>query len=114
MLIPRINGVGAIIGTLAAEFAVCFIQFFCCRKEIDIKNYMINGFSFCMIGAIMFVVIEMLSHVSDYAVITMMVQIICGAIIYVMFGGFYMIKLRKNPVLVNEGLKMLRVRYRFK
>lgn len=114
LLIPRINGVGAIIGTLAAEFAVCFIQFFCCRKEIDIKNYMINGFSFCMIGAIMFVVIEMLSHVSDYAVITMMVQIICGAIIYVMFGGFYMIKLRKNPVLVNEGLKMLRVRYRFK
>ena len=114
LLIPRINGVGAIIGTLAAEFAVCFIQFFWCRNDIDIKNYLIDGFSFCAIGLIMFCVVEALSHISNHALITIVVQIICGAIVYVSLGCFYMIKMRKNPVLVNEGLKMLRIKYRFK
>ena len=114
LLIPRINGVGAIIGTLAAEFAVCFIQFFWCRKDIDIKNYLINGFSFSIIGAIMFFVVEALSHFSSSALITMAVQVVCGALVYVFLGFFYMIKIRKNPVLVNEGLKMLKIKYRFR
>lgn len=114
LLIPRINGVGAIIGTLAAEFAVCFLQFFWCRKDIDIKNYLINGFSFCAIGAIMFFVVEALSHISSSALITLAVQVICGVVVYTLIGCFYMVKIRKNPVLVNEGLKMLRIKYRFK
>lgn len=114
LLIPKISGVGAIIGTLAAEFAVCFIQFYWCRKDIDIKNYLINGFSFCVIGAIMFFAVEALSHVSSSALVTMAVQILCGGALYVLLGCFYMIKIRKNPVLVNEGLKMLRIKYRFR
>lgn len=114
LFIPSMNGVGAIIGTIAAEFAVCFIQFFWCRKDIDIKNYLINGFSFCIIGVIMFFVVEALSHVSSSLLITMVVQVLCGAAVYIVLGCFFMVKIRKNPVLVNEGLKMLRIRYRFK
>lgn len=114
LFIPSMNGVGAIIGTIAAEFDVCFIQFFWCRKDIDIKNYLINGFSFCIIGAIMFFVVEAPSHVSSSLLITMVVQVLCGAAVYIVLGCFFMVKIRKNPVLVNEGLKMLRIRYRFK
>lgn len=114
LLIPRMNGVGAIIGTLAAEFTVCFIQFFCCRKEIDIKNYLINGIAFCIIGAIMLIAVEALSHISSQAVVTMAVQVSCGAVVYILLGCLYMIKVRKNPTLVNEGLKLLRIKYRFK
>ena len=113
-LIPVLNGVGAIIGTIAAEFMVCFLQFYMCRKEIDLKNYLINGVSFCIIGAIMFFAIKVLSHISDYAWVTLIVQIVCGAVIYVSLGCFYMVRIRKNPVLVNEVLKTLRIRYRFK
>lgn len=114
LLIPIINGVGAIIGTLAAEFSVCFIQFLWCRKDIDIRNYLVNGFSFCLIGTIMFFAVEALSHVSSSALVTMAIQIACGAVIYILLGCFYMIKIRKNPVLVNEGLKMLKIKYRIK
>ena len=114
LLIPRMNGVGAIIGTLAAEFVVCFIQFFWCRKDIDINNYLINGISFCIIGAIMFLVVENLSYVCENVLITMGVQVFCGAVVYVFLACLYMIKIRKNPVLVNEGLKMLHIKYQFK
>ena len=114
LLIPKLNGVGAIIGTIAAEFAVCFIQFFWCRKDIDLKKYMTDGLSFCVVGAVMFWVVRALSHVSGNALITLIVQVICGAAVYTVFAGLYMIRIRKNPVLVNEALKLLHVSYRFK
>ena len=114
LLIPSLNGIGAIIGTLGAEFAVCFIQFFCCRKDINLKEYLINGFSFCICGAIMFAVIEALSHVSSHAVVTMALQIVVGGLLYVLLASFYMIKIIKKPVLVNEVLKTLHIKYRFK
>ena len=114
LLIPRLNGVGAIIGTLTAEFSVCAIQFYCCRKDIDIRQYLTNGISFCAIGLIMYCVVKNLTGISGSAVITMLIQIICGAIVYMALACLYMVKIVKNPVLVNEGLKMMRVKYRFK
>lgn len=114
LLIPKINGVGAIIGTLAAEFSVCFIQFFLCRKDVNLRSYLVNGFSFCMIGTLMFFAVEALSHVSSSSLITMAIQMVCGAMIYILLGCIYMIRIRKNPVLVNEGLKMLKINFRFK
>ena len=114
LLIPKISGVGAIVGTLAAEFSVCFLQFFWCRREIDIKNYLINGFGFCAIGLIMLIVVEALSHISGNAAVTMLIQIISGAAVYILISCCFMIKIRKDPALVNEGLKMLRIKYRFK
>ncbi len=114
LLIPGMQGVGAIIGTLFAEFAVCFIQFFWCRKYLDMKEYMINGMSFCVIGLLMFFLIEALSGISTKAVIVLGTQVLCGGIFYVVLACFYMIKIKKKPILVNEGLKMLKIKYRFK
>ena len=113
-LIPTMNGVGAIIGTLAAEFAVCFLQFFWCRKHLILKQYLIDGVSFCLIGIAMFFVVEALSHVSHKAIITLLVQVACGGILYVLVACFYMVKIKRNPTIINEGLKMLRIKYRFK
>lgn len=114
LLIPKINGVGAIIGTIAAEFSVFFVQFFRCRKDIDIKKYMMDGVGFCAIGYIMYLAVNALSGVSENAVITLAVQIICGAVLYICIASVFMVKIRKSPVLVNEGLKMFRIKYRFK
>lgn len=114
LLIPRMGGVGAIIGTLIAEFSVCFGQFFMCRKDINIRSYMIDGFSFCLVGAIMYAVVYVLSNVSTNALATLMIQICSGGILYILLAGFYMVYIRKNPTLINEGLKMIHVKFRFK
>ena len=113
LMIPKLNGIGAIIGTLAAEFIVCFMQFFWCRKDINLKQYLINGFSFCGIGAIMFCVIKPLSGFSNNGLITMLVQIAVGGIVYTILGCVFMIKIRKNPCLVNEVMKILKIKFRF-
>ncbi len=117
ILISSLQGVGAIIGTIAAEFTVAFIQFFMLRKEIPIKRYISNGIGFCGIGFIMYIVICMLPNMRLFTnsspILTMLVQILCGIIIYISLSAIYMIKIIKQPVLVNEVLKILHLKKRF-
>lgn len=114
LLIPKYQGVGAVIGTVAAEFTVAFLQFYILRSEIAISKYLKNGISFCVIGLIMYAVVSLLSDVSSNALITMAVQMACGAVVYMVLSAVYMIKIAKQPALINEGLKTLRIKYRFK
>ncbi len=112
MLIPTFGGVGAIIGTIVAEFSVAFVQFFMCRKEIPIKEYMVNGLSFCVIGVIMYSVVNALSSVSVMPVVTMAIQIVIGLIVYILIGVIYMSKVQKNTVLINECKQIISKKYR--
>ena len=112
LLIPRYQGVGAVIGTIIAELSVAFIQFFMLRHEIELKRYLTNGLSFCAIGAVMYCVVRLLSGISPSALVTMAAQVLCGALVYVVIACIYMIA-TKQPVLVNEGLKMLKIKHRF-
>lgn len=113
ILIPRYQGVGAVIGTIAAEFSVAFIQFFMLRNEINLKKYLINGISFCIIGFAMYVVVYALSSISGSALVTIATQIICGAVIYLILSSVYMIA-TKQTALLNEVLKMFKIKFKFK
>lgn len=113
LLIPKLNGTGAVIGTILAEATVAFIQFFMTRHDIDIAEYMKNGIGFCTIGFIMYLLVNGLSGFSGSALLTMAVQIISGAALYLILATFFMLKIRKDPVLVNEFLKALHINKRF-
>lgn len=112
LLIPRMNGIGAIIGTIVAELVVCFLQFYWCRNDIDIKNYLMNGLSFCVFGAVMFFVVKALSNISGNPLITLTVQVVSGAFIYILLSCFYLIIIRKNTNLLNEVLQTHRIKNR--
>lgn len=113
LLIPRLNGTGAVIGTILAEVTVAFIQFYMTRKDIDIVEYIKNGIGLCLIGFVMYIAVNALSHISGNALITMLVQIAVGGVIYLTLSFVYMVKIRKNPVLINECLKLLHIKKRF-
>ena len=112
-LIPSIAGVGAIIGTIAAEAAVVLIQFGMCRQDIPLRDYLKDGISFIIIGLVMFFVVELVPGLGLAAVPTLILQICIGALVYLPLAFIYMIKIAKKPVLVNEGLKILKIKYRF-
>lgn len=114
ILIPKFEGVGAIIGTIAAEFSVAFVQFVLVRKEVPIMEYIKNGVAFCIIGAFMFGVIYNMRNIPLAVPLVILIQVIIGGVIYMSSSVFYMVKIKKNPVLINEGLKMLHIKYRFK
>ena len=111
LLIPSMSGVGAIIGTITAEFSVCAVQFFMTRKDIPIWKYFSDIIGFIIIGFAMYIVVRLLDGVFATEIVTILVQIIVGSLVYIILGAVYMIKIRKNPVLINEGLKMLKIPY---
>lgn len=117
VLIPTLQGVGAIVGTVAAEFTVAFIQFYMLRSEVPVKKYVLNGLGFCIIGFIMGIVIYNLPNMSllvdASALLIMIVQILFGAIIYLSLSIFYMVNILKRPVIANELMKYLHVKKRF-
>lgn len=114
LLIPILNGIGAIIGTIAAEFFVCFIQFFLSRKDIDVKGYIRNGIGFCIIGAIMYIPVSKLSGIFNNVLASMIVQVLCGVAIYGIISVIYVVKILKKPFLINYFLKILKIRIQFK
>lgn len=112
-LIPSMAGVGAIIGTIAAEATVAVLQFILCRKAIPLGAYLRDGFAFILIGAIMFAAVKAVELLHMPALVTLLVQVAVGAILYGALACVYMVWIVKKPILVNEGLKLLHIKRRF-
>lgn len=82
LLIPRLQGDGAAIGTVAAEFAVMFTQLFWIRKEIPIIKYCSSTVPFWIIGFLMQVVVRGYGMLKDASVWTLVLQILIGIFVY--------------------------------
>lgn len=110
LLIPQYEGVGAIIGTIAAEFCVCFIQFYLSRDVLSVKNYIFEGIGFCLIGLIMYLPVVFLSNIVDNKFITLIIQVSVGVVIYLLLSVIYMVKILKKPFLVDYALKYFHIK----
>ncbi len=99
-LIPYMGALGAVIGTIVAELVVALSQTYMVRKDLDIKQYFINGCPFLVFGLIMFVMVRLLANVSDRPLITLAIQVILGGLIYLSLSGAYLI-LTKNTLVMR-------------
>lgn len=97
LLIQKLGAVGASIGTICAELAVCAYQMFHVRTVLKLRKYIWWQFVFMTIGIIMNIVIKTIPTSSnDY--LALAEQIIIGGIVYIFLSGIYMIKI--------EGIKI--------
>lgn len=93
MLIPNLKSVGAAIGTLCAEVAVCLYQAYIINKEINQKKGIMVSLPFILAGAIMYWALQCLKGklLIDRGWIDIIIQIIVGGSIYLILCGFYYI-----------------------
>lgn len=105
LLIPKLTVYGAAIGTIVAEFSVMFIQLVGVRKELEIKQYLKNAIPFLIIGGIMFFVVIGIKNLLSYSIISLLIQILVGGIIYLTLtiGWLYY---KKDRILIGELNKM--------
>lgn len=83
LLIPKLNADGAVIATVAAEFVVLFVHFYCVRKDIDIKNSLLCSKNYLLAGILMFIVSMAVSFVPvDSNFIVLCLQVAAGGIVY--------------------------------
>ncbi|MCD8074216.1 MAG: flippase [Lachnospiraceae bacterium] len=98
-LIPSQGAFGAVIGTICAEGAVCVIQCFAARKEIEIGVYIRKTVPFLAIGAIMCLCVVLLNRVLNMSLIlNLLIEIVVGAVVYLALSLIYFVA-TKNEIL---------------
>ncbi len=83
VLIPRLQSMGAVIGTLLAELTVPLVQFILLRKELAYRQYLIYTFVYMLIGTVMLICVRIIHGLllrNDW--ISLGVEVLAGIAVY--------------------------------
>lgn len=96
LLIPRMQALGAVIGTVCAEGSVCISQTVMVRSKLKIVRYLKDTGLYFVFGAVMFLVIQAVHGWKGGTVFSLVVEIIVGGGIYVILSGIYFLLANKD------------------
>lgn len=83
IMIPIFFSVGAAIGTLLAEMAVCIVQIYLVKGRLNIIRYIKISIPYCISGIIMFTVLWTLPILYDNLVLSLIIKIFIGILLYI-------------------------------
>lgn len=95
MLIKPLGAKGTVIGTVAAEFVVAFYQTIKCRKKLPVKDYLKDTLPFIAMGVFMYSVVYMVSKLELNSTLLLIIEMLCGAIVYGIMCIIYFLKVKK-------------------
>lgn len=98
ILIPKLAAMGAVLGTLIAEFVSCFWQYIYILKNIKLNDLIFKFCVYILFGFIMFITIYIIGNLINSNVISIVIEVLLGMISY---GGLCIIYwfLRKDPII---------------
>lgn len=89
LLIPRMQALGAVIGTVCAEGSVCISQTVMVRSKLKIARYLKDTGMYFVFGIVMFLVIQAVHGLKCETVLSLAVEIIAGGGVYAVLSGTY-------------------------
>lgn len=90
ILIPKCAGIGAMIGTIIAEFTVFFVQLILVRRSFPMSQYLQPVLFLFPIGMIMFAVVYWIGAYMGNTIITLIIQILVGGFLYLSGSMVYL------------------------
>lgn len=90
ILIPKFAGIGAMIGTIIAEFTVFFVQLILVRRSFPVSQYLQPVLFLFPIGMIMFAVVYWIGAYMGNTIITLIIQILVGGFLYLSGSMVYL------------------------
>ncbi len=96
LLIPKYGAIGAVLGTIAAEFFACIWRILYIR--ISLKQLWINSFMYSIIGLGMYVVVQLISKMSIPIMYKLFLEVVVGGCFYTLLTWFFW-TLTKNSFL---------------
>ena len=81
--IPGLGAYGAALGTIAAEYAVFVVQYRYIRKHLAKLHFVRPLLRYIFAGAVMAVCVYLLGLVLPLGLLGILVQIVCGVIVYI-------------------------------
>lgn len=88
LLIPKLQSLGAAIGTVIAEFTVCAYQTYMVKNELEIRKYLKEDFPLFLSGIIMYIIVVNIPFYSN-TIITLIIKVICGGLVYILCFVLY-------------------------
>lgn len=83
VLIPYFHALGAVIGTVLAEFVVCLVQTFAVRKEIPLVKNLIPTIVYSFFGIAMVAVVDLIENTMGINLLSLICQVLAGATLYI-------------------------------
>lgn len=83
ILIPQYGAIGAGIGTVFAYVGICAVQTAFVWNRINVKIYLLASIPYVIIGAIMFFVIRRMGNALESTILTVIIQVMVGVLIFV-------------------------------
>ena len=105
LLIPRLDAMGAVIGTVCAEASVCICQTIMVRKKMNIIQYLRDTVLFFVFGVGMLLLILSIRQLFDNTIMVLCVEIVAGGAVYVLFSGIYFVMI--NRIRVADIMKKI-------
>lgn len=102
LLIPKLESVGACIGTVTAEFIVMFYQAFAVRKKIQISKYIKNIIPFVLKAGGMLAVTYVFNFIKMNDFIRFFIQICVGCLVYGLLNLKYILSIVDIKKLFNK------------
>lgn len=106
--IKKYGTIGAVYGTIIAEFSVCLIQTIVVIKELPVKEYLIQllkcSFFSVLMGGILLIIKNILYKYTINAYIELLVLIFLGVLIYSILNLKYIIDLFKS-IILRQAIK---------
>lgn len=80
ILIVYFKSIGAAIATLIAEITIMIIQMYYLRKEFNFKILFLQGLKYFIFGAVMFLVVKILTNYLPVSIISTFIEVIVGGL----------------------------------
>lgn len=101
IVIPQWGAIGAVIGTLIAEFVACLWQYISVVTRVNCSKSILDGIIYFAIGSIMFLAVRFIAAQLSISLLPkLIIEIIVGAVIYISICFLFWI-LSKNKEEVN-------------
>lgn len=108
LLIPKYQGNGAVIATIIAQTTVCVVQYVTVRKKVGFKKFFTETLAFSLCGIVMMIGLFVLPTITHSTVVDIVFRIVIGGIVYLVLSMGYLIGIKKDKVLFNTALGLLK------
>lgn len=103
LLIPGMNALGAIIGTVLAEMTVMVVQSIGVRNELQLGRYLLQSIKYLVPGVVMLVVLELLNSQLGQGILALLCDLIVGVVIY--FAGAAVLNYKRCKAFLSKRNK---------
>lgn len=85
LLIPKYGFIGAAVGTIAAEYTVFIMQYYVMNQQIQVLREMLRCMKYAFYSGVMFVIVYTIGKSCAESILTTLIQVAVGILIYVGF-----------------------------